>query len=200
MRKMHVHAKCVWKCYTKCLNYDARTHIYELCVCAPMPCKRKKNLDTLASKYAMFPLKTRFAQDVASSPLRLLSSKESPKQQLIQIKRFLQWNQANRNKGSYNLPLWLFHGKTSSSPYIDHSNKLNVDSIISSSHYKEIPRLKGLQVFLSLQESLLWTSKYPWEKKQPTREFLPKKNGEKLSHKQNKTSLISNKLFIISRE
>ena len=55
----------------------------------------------------------------------------------------------------YNLLLWLFHGKTSSSPYIDHSNRLNVDSILSSSHNIEIPRLKGLQLFLSLQESLL---------------------------------------------
>ena len=45
------------------------------CVCVHLtPCKRKKNLDTLASKYAMFLLKTKFAQDVASSPLRLLSS------------------------------------------------------------------------------------------------------------------------------
>ena len=36
-------------------------HIYELCVCALTPCKRKKNLDTLASKYGMFPLKTKFS-------------------------------------------------------------------------------------------------------------------------------------------
>ena len=56
------------------VHNDAGTLMNDLCVCALMPCKRKKNLDTLASKSAMFPLKTKFARDVASSTLRLLSS------------------------------------------------------------------------------------------------------------------------------
>ena len=54
------------------VHNDVGTHMYKLCVCALTPCKRKKNLDTLASKKAMFPLKTIFTQDVASSPLKLL--------------------------------------------------------------------------------------------------------------------------------
>ena len=57
--------KSVWMYYTKCLNYNAETHMYKLCVCALMPCKRKKYLDTLASKNELSLLKTKFAWDVA---------------------------------------------------------------------------------------------------------------------------------------
>ena len=57
------------------LNNDAGTHMYELCVCALTPCKRKKSLDTLASKQAFLLLKTMFASNVAFSPLKLISSK-----------------------------------------------------------------------------------------------------------------------------
>ena len=141
------------------------THIWIVCVCANALQEEEESW-YLSIQVCDVPLEDEICTRCCFFTFEASFFQESPKQKLIQIKRVLQWNQANTNKGSYNLPLWLFHGKTSSSPYIDHCNKLSIDSILLSSHDKEIPRLKGFQVFLSLQESLLWTSRYLWEKKQ----------------------------------
>ena len=62
------------------LNNDAGTHMYELCVCALTPCKRKKSLDTLASKQAFLLLKTMFASNVAFSTFEAHFLQEHPKQ------------------------------------------------------------------------------------------------------------------------
>ena len=104
----------VWMCYTKCLNHDAGKHMYELCVCALTPCKR---MDVKIYLWRFSPLEDDFGTRRCSSPFKLPFFKEYPKQQLIQIWSVLQWNQANTNHKPYNLPFWLFHGKTSTSPY-----------------------------------------------------------------------------------
>ena len=137
------------------------THIWIVCVCA-YALQEEEESWYLSIQVCNVPLEDEICTRCCFFTFEASFFQESSKQQLIQIKRVLQCNQANTNKGSYNLPLWLFHGKTSSSPHIDHSNKLNVDSILSSSHYKEIPRLK---VFKSS-----WVFKNPFFELQSTYE------------------------------
>ena len=129
-----------------------------------------------------------FAQDVASSTFKLLFTKNHLSNTYYKYREFCNGIKLIKDLGSYNLLLWLFHGKTSSSPYNVHSKILKVDCILSSSHYKEIPRLKSLQVFMNLQESSripLWTSRHLWETKQTNKRSSLKKNGEISSHKTN---------------
>ena len=47
--------KCVWMCYTKCLNNDVVTHIYELCVWALMPCKMEEGSWYLSIQETRYP-------------------------------------------------------------------------------------------------------------------------------------------------
>ena len=94
----------------------------------------------------------------------------------------------------YNLLLWLFHGKTSSSPYIDHSNRLNVDSILSSSHYKEIPRLTRSSSLLEFLSSRIpfFELQSTYEKRNNQQEnFFQRRMVRNYHISKNKTSLIS---------
>ena len=64
--------RSVWMCYTKCLNYDAGTHMYELCVYALTPCKR---IEVKIYLWRFHLLKTTFALNVALHFLSFFSSK-----------------------------------------------------------------------------------------------------------------------------
>ena len=48
LSSMHEHTKSC-ECVIQMMHNDAGTLMNDLCVCALTPCKRKKNLDTLAS-------------------------------------------------------------------------------------------------------------------------------------------------------
>ena len=72
--------KCVWMCYTKCLNNDAGTHMYDLCVCALTRCKR---IEVKIYLWRFSPLEDDFCTRSCSSLFKLLFFKECPKQQLI---------------------------------------------------------------------------------------------------------------------
>ena len=143
--------KCVWMCYTKCLHYDVGTHMYELCVCVLTPCKR---IEVEVYLWHFHLLKTIFALDVALQLWSFFSSKNILSNNYYKYRAFCNGIKPIQIMNLTISPLGYSMVKPHPHHTMFHSNKLNVDSILSSSHYKEIPRLKGLQVFLSLQEFL----------------------------------------------
>ena len=125
---MHVHTKLSVKVLYKMFELWCRdTHVWIVCMCAyALQEDRSQDIPLTLS-----PLEDEICNRRCSSPLKLLFFTYQLSNFLLQILSVLQWNQANKDLGSYNLPLWLFHGKTSSSPYNFHSNKLK---LIAYSH------------------------------------------------------------------
>ena len=96
-------------CYTKCLNNDAGTHMYDLCVCACVYALQEDR--SLSLPLMLSPLEDDICTRCCHFNFEAPFHQEPPKQQILQIYReFCNGIKPIKDLGSYNIR-YTYHEK-----------------------------------------------------------------------------------------